>query len=256
MLLLLGFLKPAPVVLDPLPTLYVYDHCPFCVRVRLGLGLKNIKYDLRFMANDDVTTPTSKVGKKIAPIYEEEGQAPFAESLDILFYVDTHPKFGVTKLFAPLSDRTDLKSWMKSVQTPLRKLQRPRYVKTVLPEFAFESARDTFVKNHQLPPYEKKDWKDDAQFTMDTRWNMYNAVLSESPALIAEVNQKLVELEPLIYSPEYCTEGGLSMDDIDLWARLRSITLIKGIIYPPKVRAYLDYFADNGDVPLYDSIAL
>ena len=29
----------------------------------------------------------------------------------------------------------------------------------------------------------------------------------------------LLELEPLIFSAEYCTEGGLSYDDIDLWAR-------------------------------------
>jgi hypothetical protein len=26
-----------------LPELYVYDHCPFCVRVRLALGVKGIK---------------------------------------------------------------------------------------------------------------------------------------------------------------------------------------------------------------------
>lgn len=34
---------------NPLPKLYVYDHCPFCVRVRLALGLKNIKYEVHFM---------------------------------------------------------------------------------------------------------------------------------------------------------------------------------------------------------------
>jgi len=26
-----------------LPELYVYDHCPFCVRVRMALGLKGIQ---------------------------------------------------------------------------------------------------------------------------------------------------------------------------------------------------------------------
>ena len=36
--------KPERVVLDELPTLYVYDHCPFCVRVRVVFGLKNIKH--------------------------------------------------------------------------------------------------------------------------------------------------------------------------------------------------------------------
>jgi hypothetical protein len=38
---------------QPKPILYVYDHCPFCVRVRLAFGLKNIKHEVRFLANDD-----------------------------------------------------------------------------------------------------------------------------------------------------------------------------------------------------------
>ncbi len=64
-----SYTKPERVVMDDLPTVYLYDHCPFCVRVRLALGIKNIKHKLYFMANDDVSTPTSLVGKKIAPIF-------------------------------------------------------------------------------------------------------------------------------------------------------------------------------------------
>ena len=64
-----AYTKPDRVILDQLPTLYVYDHCPFCVRVRLALGVKNVKHRLHFLANDDIPTPTSLVGKKIAPIF-------------------------------------------------------------------------------------------------------------------------------------------------------------------------------------------
>ena len=38
----------ARIVEDPLPKVYVYDHCPFCVRVRLALGVKNIKHEVCF----------------------------------------------------------------------------------------------------------------------------------------------------------------------------------------------------------------
>ena len=55
--------------MDDLPTVYVYDHCPFCVRVRVVLGIKNVKHNLHFLANDDIPTPTALVGKKIAPIF-------------------------------------------------------------------------------------------------------------------------------------------------------------------------------------------
>lgn len=64
-----SYVKPERVIMDDLPTVYVYDHCPFCVRVRLALGIKNVKHKINFMANDDVSTPTSLVGKKIAPIF-------------------------------------------------------------------------------------------------------------------------------------------------------------------------------------------
>ena len=244
----------ASVVLSPNPVLYVYDHCPFCVRARLALGLKGVKHDVRFMANDDVDLPTSMIGKKIAPIFDDGVNPAYAESLDICRNVDKDERFGSTGMFKEMSDRTDLKAWQKSVQTPLRLLQRPRYVKTYLPEFVTGSSKDAFVKNHQLPPYEKPDWKSD-QFTMEQRWSMYNDD-SKDAELIAEVNEKLKELEPLIYSPEYATEGGLSLDDIDLWSRLRSLTIVKGLVFPPKVRAYLDYFEKAGDTPLYDAIAL
>jgi hypothetical protein len=61
--------KPERVIMDEVPTLYVYDHCPFCVRVRVALGVKNIKHNLYFLANDDIATPTKLVGKKISPIF-------------------------------------------------------------------------------------------------------------------------------------------------------------------------------------------
>jgi len=236
------------------PTLYVYDHCPFCVRARLAFGLKGIKHDVRFMANDDVDLPTALIGKKIAPIFDDGKSAPYAESLDIVRNVDKDSAYGPTGTFRELSDRTDLKAWQKSVQATYRCLSRPRYVKSYLPEFVTESSRSTFVKNHQMPPAEKADWKSD-KYTMEQRWALYNDQ-SKDAELIAEMNSKLKDLEPLIHSPDCCTEGGLSLDDIDLWSRLRSLTIVKGLEFPPKVRAYLDTLATKGDLPLYDAIAL
>lgn len=66
------FTKGPRIVRDEIPILYVYDHCPFCVRVRLAFGIKNVKHNLHFLANDDVPTPTKLVGKKISPIFVSE----------------------------------------------------------------------------------------------------------------------------------------------------------------------------------------
>ncbi len=60
----------------------------------------------------------------------------------------------------------------------------------------------------------------------------------------------------MIYSVDCATEGGFSYDDVDLWARLRSLTVIKGLTMGPKLRGYLDNFESKGDVPLYDVMAI
>lgn len=49
---------------------------------------------------------------------------------------------------------------------------------------------------------------------------------------------------------------GLSLDDIDLFGRLRSITLVKGVVLPPKMRAWMKSLSVKGDVPLYNAIAV
>jgi len=60
----------------------------------------------------------------------------------------------------------------------------------------------------------------------------------------------------MIHCADCATEGGFSYDDVDLWARLRSLTLIKGIELPPKTKAYLDNYETKGDVPLYYNMAI
>ena len=89
------------------------------------------------------------------------------------------------------------------------------------------------------------------------KYEKYAEAFAESAELIPQLNKKLLELDVMIYSMEAVTEGiGFSYDDIDLWARLRSLTVIKGLAIPAKTRAYLDYFAKKGDVPLYDVMAV
>jgi len=243
------------VVPDVLPRVYVYDHCPFCVRVRLALGYKNVKHSVRFLANDDVDLPTAMVGKKVAPILElPDAGVVMMESLDIIERIDTDPKYGPTNVIAPKSDRTDIKAWMKSVQSLLRTLHRPRYMLVGLPEFQQKDSRDYFVAGHQIPPFEKADWK--TGLDMDTKWAKYREAYMRTPELLPELNAKLRELETLIYCDQFCTEGpGFSYDDIDLWARLRSLTLVRGAEFGPKTRAYLTNLSQMCDVTLYDRMA-
>merc|ERR1719181_1769995 len=102
------------------------------------------------------------------------------ESLDIIAKIDTDNKLK------PASGRTDLKAWQKSVQTLMRKLQRPRYVMVPLPEFMQKSGRDAFVNNHQMPPYEKSDWKGNPDMALEFKYEKYAEAYAESASLLPE----------------------------------------------------------------------
>mmetsp|Transcript_40727 Transcript_40727/g.49406 ORF Transcript_40727/g.49406 Transcript_40727/m.49406 type:complete len:325 (+) Transcript_40727:74-1048(+) len=239
------------VVPEKLPKLYVYDHCPFCVRVRVALGIKNVKHEVVFMANDDVATPTALVGKKIAPIIELPDGTVMAESMDIIDVIDGDAKYGPTGAIAPKSGRKDISGWQKEVKELLRLLHRPRYMMAALPEFQQRDSRDYFVGGHPVPPYDKPEWKSD-DFPMEKKVEAYKGAYAQSDELIPQINEALKKLDDMIDSPEACNpEGGVSMDDIDLWARLRSVTIIDGLEMPIKMRAYMDYFAEVADCPLY-----
>jgi glutaredoxin 2 len=249
---------PARVVLDPLPIAYVYDHCPFCVRVRFALGLKNVKHTNIFLANDDVATPTYLVGKKIAPIFQYN-DIVMPESWDIIQYIDSDPTFGPIDSIAPSSGRTDLVEWQNSARDLLRYLQRPRYVSTgLLPEFQQSDGRNAFISNHPVPPYDNKaEWK---QLGFDKQFAIYLETMLEHDQKeeIQMLNQKLITLNDMIYCDYYCTEGSgsVSYDDIDLFSRLRSITIIKNVRWPTKLRNYMNHLSSLTDIPLYDEMAL
>jgi len=252
-----------PRIIRPeLPILYVYDHCPFCVRVRLALGIKNVKHSLHFLANDDVVTPTKLVGKKIAPIFVlPEDNLVMPESLDIIAKIDSDERFGLASAILPATGRDDLKEWQKSVHGLLRVLQRPRYVATgLLPEFQQLDGRHAYIRNHELPPYSKQEWKGAEDFpglAMTEKLQLYAEAMAKDPApLLEELNCKLVELDDILWCEHHCSEVGFSMDDIDLWSRLRSITIVKGVQWPVKLRNYMDNIGALGDIPLYDEMAL
>lgn len=54
--------------------LYIYDHCPFCLKARMIFGLKNLPVELIVMSNDDEATPTRMIGQKMAPIFAKRRQ--------------------------------------------------------------------------------------------------------------------------------------------------------------------------------------
>lgn len=214
-------------------TLYVYDHCPFCVKARMIFGLKQLPFELVILQNDDEPTPVRMVGKKVVPILQKDDGSYMPESMDIVHYID--------QLQAPemLTGKTNpaIAEWLKQTGIYLNKLLMPRYVKADLPEYATQSARDYFQNKKEVVIGSFADH------------------LANSAALIEQMNQDLLRLDELIVSDSACN-GELSTDDIHLFPILRGLSIVKGIVYPAKVKAYQNKMAELAQIPLFTNIAM
>ena len=211
--------------------LYVYDHCPFCVKSRSIFGLKNTPFELVIMLNDDAATPTRMIGKKMAPILEHDGQY-IPESMDIVAYVDG---LGGERILTGPRD-AQVVQWISDATGALYPLTMPRWAASDMHEFATPEARATFTRNKQAIVGNFKDR------------------LAESGGYIATLNAHLLSLEGLIQSAD-AVNGTLSEDDIHLFATLRALSIVRGIVYPPAVDAYRLRMAERTGVPLHDSVA-
>lgn len=208
--------------------LYVYDHCPFCVRARMVFGLKNLPFELVALANDDEATPIGLVGKKVVPILIKEDGTAMPESLDIVRYVDAH--FGEKLLSEQV--RPDVEDWVKSVGSYYNHLLIPRFVKMGLAEFETQSAVDYFVKK-------KTESIGDFQQNLD-----------DTATYLVRLQQDLEALVPLIKSAS-ALNNGLSLEDIIVFPMLRNLTCVRDLQFPPKILAYLEKMSAQSGVALY-----
>ncbi|CAO97096.1 glutaredoxin 2 [Erwinia tasmaniensis] len=212
--------------------LYIYDHCPFCVKARMIFGLKNIPVELVVMMNDDEATPQRMIGQKMAPILMKEDGSCMAESLDIVHYVDASDR-------QPLltgSTHAAISDWLRHISSYVNKLLIPRVAEAPFAEFATPEARRYF-KNKKQGVY-----------------GDFAELKEHSPGLIKNVNDDLRKLDRLIVQSN-AVNGELSLDDIHLFPLLRSLSLVAGIEYPTRVADYRDNMAKQTQINLLSSLA-
>ena len=126
--------------------LYIYDHCPYCVRVVMAKGLKGINCEVINLLNDDEKTPIDMVGSKQAPILQKADGSFIPESLDIIDFFDN---FQGKKIFTDFSGHEKLEEWRQKHRVLLYELLMPRWVQINTPEFATHTARKYFTKKKE-----------------------------------------------------------------------------------------------------------
>jgi len=203
--------------------LYFYEHCPFCARARLALGLKRIPYEKAVVMEGDAETPVRLIGKKAVPILRKLDGEHMGESLDIVAYVD---KIGYPKRFDGAPDAR-IDAWIDGAWGMALKLFVPRFTLGDFAELATPQARAAY------------------RLREERAFGDLDALLRNSAEYIAALAPRLAELDLLLQGRD---EIGIS--DIKLWPVLRSLSIVAGLTFPPAVRDYVERLSREGGVPL------
>lgn len=215
--------------------LYIYDHCPYCVRARMIFGLRGLAVEETVLLNDDEATPIRLIGSKQVPILEKPDGSHMGESLDIVRYID---QYAQAERLDDTS-RPAVQNWFDRVGSYYNQLIMPRDIRLQLPEFATQSAIDYFVrkKEAQIGPFAEH--------------------LAQTEAYLARIHADLAELDTLLpAAAPYFNGSRAGMEDIILFPVLRNLSMVSGLNYPPRLAAYLHHMAERSKVPLYSDRAL
>lgn len=214
--------------------LYIYDHCPFCVRARMIFGLRGLAVEKIVLANDDESTPISMIGAKQVPILQKDDGSYMGESLNIVRYIDDLAGKGRLKE----NIRPEIRIWLDKADAYVGKLVQPRIVLIGLPEFATQSAIDYFVNKKEA--------------------NIGNFAenLTKTDEYLQTLYADLADLEKQVEGRRNLNGDGLSMEDIHVFPLLRNLTAVRGLVLTPKLRAYTDNMAAAAGVPLYTDKAV
>ncbi len=214
--------------------LYVYDHCPYCVKARMIFGYKNIPFELITLLNDDEHTPISMINQKMLPILSDNDEYT-PESLDIISKIDATTEKPFLSA-APLCET--LQSWLADSRVFLYPLAMPRWVQADLDEFKTSGAKNYFTKKKEayIGPFKEH--------------------MSKTKIYIEQANAHLLKLELLLNESSFYIKDEPSLNDIDLFATLRSLSIVKGLVYPKKVLSYMKRQEELSQVPLHLNTAL
>lgn len=214
------------------PTLYYYEHCPYCVRVLTFAGLAGITLNHVVLLNDDEATPIRLVGKKMVPILSMTADKHMGESLDIIDYLSQQSGFDLADVSAL---QNDVEQLLAEARVANYSLSMPRWIRLPLKEFATPAAIDYFVA--------KK-----TQTLGD-----FDAALAQTDTFISALKQTLVKYDQLFQS---LSQQPISRQAVIVFAALHGISSVKGFSWTPASDAFMTLMSEKSGIRLYTEQAI
>lgn len=203
--------------------LYHYEHCPFCQRVRLFLGYKNIPYEKILLSYDDQEIQKKLIGHRGLPIIEFDDGTVMNESMDILREIEMRYPNPIG-FVGPVEAKFQ---WSSMVMTSL-----PRYFDILLPAYEtyYSAEFEKFPegKKYFVESKEKKRGKNFSDLRAETPKIFKENILPTLEKII-----DIVEDEFFLMGPTF------SVADCVLAADLSGIRLIDNITIPTDIKTYI-----------------
>jgi glutaredoxin 2 len=208
--------------------LYVYDHCPYCNRVRFLAGLKHIALDIVHLSYADNETTVALVGKRAVPILQQDDGSLMLESMDIAHYLDAHS--GTPWLSD--SGTPAVEDWLTRLNLSLQTLTYPLWLVSGSSEFQSEAAKLEWVqrKGPLIGGFE----------------HSAESIAGHKQA----VNGLLQEAEQLL-DGRLDADRSINADELKMFTVLRNLCLVEGLQWPTALRQWLQRRSEQSGMALY-----
>jgi glutaredoxin 2 len=212
---------------------YNYDHCPFCQRVKLFLGYKNIQYENIILPYSDKKTPHELCNSETLPIMDFSNGKVMNESINIIREIEHISPYPIG-FIGPVEGFVQ---WSSTILVSI-----PKYFDILLPVY-YDHYKE--FSNNQLSSEYFKNQKE------KKRNKSFEELKIESPKIFTE--NILPVLEEIIYKveDEYFLMGPtFSVADCILAADLSGLRLVKNINLPKQIIKYIERVEERCNIKL------
>ncbi|WP_240205998.1 glutaredoxin 2 [Vibrio sp. CyArs1] len=217
--------------------LHVFDSCPYCVRVKVLIGLKGLDCQINPMVLGQLPESVEgKLEKFSVPILEESAPGNgdltiMTESLDIFRKLDS---IG-TPLFCSYEPSKKVVELLAKLQQAKAPLSYPRMPLMNLPELSSKEALMMFRTSRE-----------------EAFGQTLEQAIENTPQYIPRVKEVVDELEQALMQEAFISGNrNLDIDDVVAFAELRNLTMVGELNLSEQMQAYLDMISSRSNVPLY-----
>lgn len=196
--------------------LYIYEHCPFCARVAFIANALNLPLEYQVVDYADANTLIDLIGKKMVPVLEKDDGSVMAESLDIIaLFIE---QAGLDATHQPSEA---VLSFQQQAFALVQGIGYPRYTRLGLKEYPSQASHDAWRAKKETPELN------------------FERLLAQTPELVAQVNERLVQALELLAIEQ--GQSSLSLvDQAVMFSLLRAFYAEPSIEWPLELHQWME----------------